>query len=228
MRPLPGVAAEILVLAVLLALTRYVPPGAPLALFILVAQAAATYLIHCPAHYVVGRLAGIRFTKMRVGRTTLARALPARAATLAMLLPVLTLSVEKGTLANVSGRHAASMYLAGVVASVLSAFAIAVVSTFIEPSLYSALAWVFAFAYLVFDAVFSPRSGDWMRARSAAGSAPSREPRAAAPRRSLTEQAPDFRTLSFRICLAGGTQRRMGVRLPAPSPQGLRRERWRT
>ena len=57
------------------------------------------------------------------------------------------------------------MFASGTVASVSSAIAIAIAATLAEPPVYAALTWAVAVGYLIFDAVFSPRSGDLMRAR---------------------------------------------------------------
>lgn len=146
-----------------------VPPGLPFALYVLVAQLLATYLIHCPAHYLVGAAVGIRFRNIHLGRTTLARVLPARLAVLARLFPILTLSTERASLAKASKQKAASMYASGMVASVSSAIVIAAAATLREPFPYAALAWVVAIGYLLFDLAFSPRSGDMMKARAALG-----------------------------------------------------------
>ena len=146
-----------------------VPPGLPFAIYVLLAQGAGTYLVHCPAHYIVGRVLGLSFRTIRLGRTTLARVLPARLAGLARLVPILTLSTDKASLAKASKGRAAAMYASGTVASVSSAFVIAVVATTTEAFLPAVIAWLVAIGYLMFDVVFSPKSGDIMKARSALG-----------------------------------------------------------
>jgi hypothetical protein len=167
MKPLLGVLIEIAALAVLLALIPFVPMGLPLCLYVVIAELMATYLVHCPAHYLVGRIVGIRFRRIRLGKTTLANILPARLARLTRLFPVLTLSTVKSSLAGVSKKEVAMMYQAGTVASVCSALLIAAAATLVEPPLYAALAWAVALGYLIFDLVFSPKSGDLSRARAA-------------------------------------------------------------
>ncbi|HEY6283844.1 MAG TPA: hypothetical protein VIW22_07970, partial [Nitrososphaerales archaeon] len=64
---------------------------------------------------------------------------------------------------------AAAMYASGTVASVSSAFVIAGVATTTEAFLPAVIAWLFAIGYLMFDVVFSPKSGDIMKARAALG-----------------------------------------------------------
>jgi hypothetical protein len=167
LRPILGVLVEVAVLSTIMGGVLLIPPGLPFALYVIIAELAATYLVHCPAHYVVGRLVGIRFRNIRLGRTTLAKALPARYADLARLFPILTLSTDKDSLAQASKGRAAAMYASGTVASVSSAFVIAGVATFTEALLPAAIAWLVAIGYLMFDVVFSPKSGDIMKARAA-------------------------------------------------------------
>lgn len=167
MRPLTGVVLEVLALSAFLTLAPFAPRGLPFALYVVLAQLVATYLVHCPAHYFVGSATGIGFRSIHFGRTTLTRVLPKRAAGIARLLPVLFLSTERSSLARASRRRAASMYASGTVASCASAVMIALVATWAELPVYSALAWGVAAAYILFDVVFSPRSGDLMRARAA-------------------------------------------------------------
>ncbi len=167
MRPILGVLVEAAVLSTIMGGVLLIPPGLPFALYVIVAELAATYLVHCPAHYIVGRVVGVRFRRIRLGRTTLARVLPARYAGLARLIPILTLSTDKASLAQASKGRAAAMYASGTAASVSSAFVIAGVATFTEAFLPAAVAWLGAIGYLMFDVVFSPKSGDIMKARAA-------------------------------------------------------------
>ncbi len=167
MRPILGILVEVAGLSAVMGGVLLIPPGLPFALYVIIAELATTYLVHCPAHYIVGRVVGIKFRRIRLGRTTLARVLPARFAGLARLIPILTLSTDKTSLAQASKRRAASMFASGTVASVSSAFVIAGVATFTEAFLPAAFAWFVAIGYLVFDAVFSPKSGDMMKARAA-------------------------------------------------------------
>lgn len=151
-------------------LSAVMPGGTVFALYLVVLELLATYLIHCPAHYLVGTALGIRFRSIQFGRTTLAKVVTPRIARLARVLPILTLSVEKPSLARASKRSASAMFASGVVASICAAWAVAVASTWLESALYASLNWVVAFAFLAFDAAFSPRSGDIMRAKQAMNS----------------------------------------------------------
>ena len=167
MRPALGVFIEILALAGFLGLDFIVPPGLIYLLYVVAAQLLATYLVHCPAHYLVGIAVGIRFKSLRLGRTTLARALPPRWGRLARLIPILTLSTDKPSLAHVSKSKVSAMYLSGTIASSAAAVVVAAVVTPLGSPALVAVTWVVAVGYLLFDVVFSPRSGDVMRTRAA-------------------------------------------------------------
>ena len=136
-------------------------------MYIILVELASTFLIHCPAHYIVGSALGIRFTSIRLGQTTLAKVLPQTLSRVTSLIPILTLSTDKASLARVSRPRRAYMYASGTVASAVSTLVIATAATLVEPLTYELLAWLLAIAYLAFDVVFSPRSGDLMRARRA-------------------------------------------------------------
>ena len=167
MRPVLGVLIEFTALAAIVSTGILIPGGLPYLLYVAVAELIATYLIHCPAHYVVGRVLGIRFVSMGLGMTTLAKALPPQLSRFARLLPILTLKTDKVSLSRAGKGKASAMYASGTVASVLSAF---LVAAWITPGASLNLlivAWVIALGYLAFDLVFSPRSGDLMRARKA-------------------------------------------------------------
>jgi hypothetical protein len=166
LKPAFGVVVELLGLITVLASSSLIPAGAPFDLYVIVAEILATYLIHCPAHYAVGTVVGIRFRRIRVGRSTLARALPTSLSPIAKLLPILTLSVDRESMKHIPKSRVAAMYGAGAVASVSAAVAIALAVT--PSGLWtSTLAWAVALAYLAFDLVFSPKSGDFARARAA-------------------------------------------------------------
>jgi hypothetical protein len=169
LRPIVVISVEVAIFTGIVAGSPFVPPGLLFAIYVIIAQGAGTYLVHCPAHYIVGRVVGINFRTIRFGRTTLARVLPSRFAGLARLVPILTLSTEKASLAKASKGRAAAMYVSGTIASVCSAFVIAGVATVSESSFPAAVAWLVAIGYLAFDVVFSPRAGDISKARAALG-----------------------------------------------------------
>jgi len=111
----------------------------------------------------------VRFRELRLGRTTLARVLPNKLKGLVHRLPILTLVTDRSSLVKVSRSRLAAMYASGTIVSIASAFAIAAASTLVEQPTYFLLTWAVAIAYLVFDVVFSPKSGDLKRARAVLG-----------------------------------------------------------
>jgi hypothetical protein len=167
MKPAAGISLELLGLAASLSLAPLIPAGIVFALYLVAVEFLATYLVHCPAHYLTGLSLGIRFRRIRIGRTTLARGLPPSLGSLAGALSVPTLVVDRKSLAAVSRLRAASMYASGTIASVGSAILIAAAATPSVPSPYIIPAWAFAVGYFAFDLVFSPRTGDLKRARAA-------------------------------------------------------------
>lgn len=167
MNPYAGVVLELLALACVLAISPLLPTGWVFGVYVVVAELLATYLVHCPAHFIMGTIVGVEFRSIGYGRSTLVRALPQRLAGLAKPLPILTLKIAKVSLSRISKGRAASMYAAGTVASVATAFLIALLALPRDPLPFSALAWAVAIGYLLFDVAFSPRSGDLARARKA-------------------------------------------------------------
>lgn len=167
MKPAVGISFEIIALTLALGVSFLIPTGAFHTAYIVAVELVTTYLIHCPAHYFVGRVFGIRFSAIRIGRTGLTRLLPTGFGRIARLLPILTLSTERASLAAVSRKKVAVMYGSGTVASTASAVAVAVFFTMEGSFSNSAATWAVALLYLAFDLVFSPRGGDLFRAKNA-------------------------------------------------------------
>jgi hypothetical protein len=166
MKAATGVSLELAALVCVLGVSPLVPSGAVYVLYVLVAEFLATYLVHCPSHYIVGRVCDIKFTRIHIGQTALVRSLPPMLEGLGRLLRTPTLSTDKVSLASASKSKRKAMYLSGTVASSGSALLVAAVVTYSGSLVAAGLAWLLAVGYLLFDAVFSPRSGDLMRARA--------------------------------------------------------------
>ncbi len=168
MKPSYGVILELAALIILLAgVLRVVIPFPFSIVLLLVAQALATVLIHCPAHYVVGRILGIGFSKISLGRSTSTKALPPSMRRVAPILIVFTLSVDARSKRTAAPRRLRAMYLAGVTGSVGAAIMFALTISLTGGYLASLLTWLFALGYLLSDLILSPLSGDLMRARAA-------------------------------------------------------------
>lgn len=177
MKPAYGVFLELAALVILLVgVLRVVIPFPFSIMFVLVAQALATILIHCPAHYVVGRILGINFSKIRLGQSTLSRALPPAMRRIGPILVVPSLSVDAQSKRTAAPERLHAMYMAGIVGSVGAAIMFALFVSLTGSFFASLLSWLFALGYLVSDLILSPRSGDLLRAKVAR--APERSPAA--------------------------------------------------
>lgn len=176
MRPIGGVIAELAGLVLVLdALLHVIPSSQFYPLIVLIVQALTTVLVHCPAHYFVGRSLGIRFSGMKLARSTLVKALPPSIKSIGSLLIVPSLAIDKESRRTASPRRMRAMYLAGVSGSVGAAITLAILVSFGGSYVAASAAWLFSLGYLISDVALSPRSGDLMRARAAGKSARAQE-----------------------------------------------------
>lgn len=168
MRPIFGILLELAALTVLLAVASMLANLWPLSILVLLlAQLLTTILIHCPAHYMVGRALGIRFRGIKLGRSTAFAALPSSLKRIGTFLVVFTLTVDRASKRTVAPSRLRAMYLAGVAGSVGGAFVFALVVSLTVNYPAAAATWLLALAYLASDVRFSPAAGDLMRARAA-------------------------------------------------------------
>lgn len=168
LRPIFGVVLELLAAVVALFLVVEHNPGYPILIVaLIVVQFLLTFLLHCPAHYVVGRALGISFAGMRLGRTSLFQGPTSFSRRIASLLIVFTLKADKDSIRRASPRRVKAMFLSGVVTSTGSAFIFAFIVA-LQADAATLATSLFALVYLLFNLEFSPRSGDVMRARSLA------------------------------------------------------------
>jgi hypothetical protein len=166
-RPLFGVVLELVALSIVLYAAMTLANLYPLSVLILVvAQALTTILVHCPAHYVVGRALGIRFSRIGIGRSTATKALPKSLKRVGSLLVVFTLRMDSSSRKTTPPTRLRLMFLAGVSASLASAFIFALAVGLAGNYGAGLVAWIFAIAYLASDILLSPKTGDVMRARA--------------------------------------------------------------
>jgi len=167
-RPLFGIALELGALIAVVYVASVLANWYPFSpVVLLLAQALTTILVHCPAHYLVGRALGIKFSRIGTGRSTAARVLPGSLRRIGSSLVVFTLTVDPESKRSASPTRLRAMFLAGVTGSVGSAVTFAYAVGLAGNYLAGITTWVFAIAYLATDVVFSPRAGDLMRARAA-------------------------------------------------------------
>jgi hypothetical protein len=167
-RPSVGIALELVGLAFALYVAYVLSGWYPFSVAILLlVQVLTTFLIHCPAHYIVGRALGIRFRRISLGRSTADRVLPESLKRIGSLIMVLTLSVDPESRKRSRPSHLRAMFLAGVTGSVVGAVTFAYAVSLTGNLLAGLVTWAFAIAYLASDVLFSPEAGDMMRARAA-------------------------------------------------------------
>ncbi len=122
---------------------------------------------HGMAHYVVGRLVGIRFQYYYMSRSSVYKLKLPLARAIASRSLVLTLKVDPDSLQSASPGGRAVMFSSGAVASMILPFYAALMSVRHLPMNLSAILLLLSAANLVFDLYYSPKAGDISRARSA-------------------------------------------------------------
>ena len=147
-------------------------PWVPGPLALLLAQGIILYAVHCPSHYVVGRMVGIRFSGLVVGRSALrksssrvVRLIGERAVT-----PVLI--VDRGSLARVSPLRRKAMFYSGVTASTTAPFLVALYASLTGDPISILATLIVSIGYLTFNVFYSPRTGDVYRAKLLGGVSP--------------------------------------------------------
>lgn len=161
-----GIAFESLLVALLLAVVTTVPSGMVFApIFFVVIQFLLTYFSHCPAHYVVGSIFGIRFRKLLLGKSALRKSSSSLLRLIGKYAFTFVLIVDKDSLARASPNGRRAMFLAGVTASTAFPFVVTFYSLLWGSLLDGVATTLFAISYLLFDGFYSPRAGDVYRAR---------------------------------------------------------------
>jgi len=168
-----GMVLEALVIALAIPLLLiFRIPWVPRPLPLLLAQGVVLYAAHCPSHYVVGRIVGIRFSRLVVGRSALrksssrvARLVGGRAVT-----PVLI--VDRASLARVSPLRRKAMFYSGVTASTAAPFLVALYASLTGDPISTLVTLIVSICYLTFNVFYSPRTGDVYRAKLLGGVSP--------------------------------------------------------
>ncbi len=142
-----------------------------LPLFYVLVQALLTYFAHCPAHYFVGALSGIRFKRFLLARSAMRKSSSRILRFIGSRALTFVLVVDRESLHEASPRGRRATLLAGVTASVSLPFVVVIYAIFSGSFLSQMLTLGFALFYLAFDYVYSPRTGDVYRARTLGASA---------------------------------------------------------
>ncbi len=136
-------------------------------LLYLVAWFCLLFFPHGLAHYVVGRLVGVRFRYYSLGKSSVSKLRMRFLGAIADKSVVLTLNVDRGSLQSVSFRGRIAMFSSGAVASMILPFSAALASLRDLPKVLSVFLLLLSAANLAFDLYFSPKAGDISRAISA-------------------------------------------------------------
>lgn len=134
----------------------------------LVAWFCLLFFPHGLAHYIVGRLVGIRFQYYYLGRSSVYKLKLPFAHAIASRSVVLTLKVDQRSLRSVGPGSRAVMFSSGAVASMILPFFAAAASLGRLPMNLSLILVLLSIANFAFDLYYSPKAGDFSRAKSAA------------------------------------------------------------
>src|SRR5712692_3578754 len=170
-----GVGMVLEVFAVVLAilfLLVFRLPWVPGPLGLLLAQGITLYAVHCPSHYVVGRIVGIRFSGLVVGRSALRKSTSRVIRLIGERAVTPVLIVDRGSLARVSLLRRKAMFYSGVTASTTAPFLVAVYASLRGDPISTLATLIVSIGYLTFNVFYSPRTGDVYRAKLLGGVSP--------------------------------------------------------
>jgi len=158
-------------LAILLLLVFRIPL-LPRALVLLLAQGIILYAVHCPSHYIVGRMVGIKFSGLAVGRSALRKSSSRVVRQIGERAMTPVLIVDRASLARASPLRRKAMFYSGVAASTATPFLITLYASLLGDPVSILATLLVAIGYLVFNIFYSPRTGDVYRARLLGGFSP--------------------------------------------------------
>lgn len=133
----------------------------------LIAWFCLEFFPHSLAHYVVGRLVGVRFRCYSLGRSSVFKVAPRFLSVFSSKSMILTLHVDQASLRSLSRLRRSMMFASGAVVSMLLPFLAAMASLGRIPWELSAVLLLISAANFVFDLFFSPKAGDLSRAIAA-------------------------------------------------------------
>jgi len=165
-----GVGNAVEVLGVLLAFylllsTAYAPSTPLRFLLYLISMGCFVFFPHGLAHYITGRLVGVRFKYYFLAKSSVSKLKLPLFSTLANQFPVLALKVDPESLRSASSGRKAAMFASGAAASMVLPFIAPVASMGRVSVLVSGLLFLVAAANAAFDLYYSPKAGDISRAR---------------------------------------------------------------
>jgi hypothetical protein len=118
---------------------------------------------HCLAHFVTGRLVGVRFTHYLVSRSPVAKLKLPIISEVMSKIPILGLKIDRSSLKTVSRSMRAVMFASGAVTSMILPFSVVVASLGRLPTTRSGGLLLLSIGNLAFDLYYSPKAGDISR-----------------------------------------------------------------
>jgi hypothetical protein len=132
-------------------------------LFYLISWGCLLFFPHCLAHFVTGRLVGIRFNYYLLARSPVVKLKLPLISTVTSKLPILGLRIDQSSLRSVGRGPRAVMFTSGAASSMIFPFFPTAVSIGRLPVILVCLLFVLSIANFVFDLYYSRRLGDFSR-----------------------------------------------------------------
>jgi len=122
------------------------------------------YFPHGLAHFIVGRILGIRFLYYFVGRSSLIKMRLPLVTSILGVVPVLGIKIDKASTLNISRVRLAVMYASGVLASMLCPLIPFIYSLIYLEYIITVFIGVITFGNMIFTIYFSSKVGDFSKA----------------------------------------------------------------
>ena len=136
----------------------------PLRFFVyLISWACLVFFPHCLAHFVVGRLVGVRFTCYVLGKSSITKLRLPVISSVSSAIPLLTLKIDHGSLRSVSPGARTVMFASGAAVSMILPFLPVVISIGRLPIIWVIGLFLISIANICLDLYYSPIAGDLSR-----------------------------------------------------------------
>lgn len=132
-------------------------------LFYLTSWLCLLFFPHCLTHFIVGRLAGVRFSHYVIGKSSITKLRLPVVSAVAAVFPLLKLRIDKRSLRSVNDGARAATFASGAVASMILPFLVPVVAFGRLPVAWSLGLLLLSLANACFDLYYSPKAGDLSR-----------------------------------------------------------------
>ncbi len=132
-------------------------------LILLGSFALLTYFSHCLAHFIVGRVVGLKFGHYVFGGSSITKTSSQTIRSLDHLFPRLGIRLTRESRKNATHSQRSIMFASGVTASTLLPLIPTIISFTTLPGPLEVLMPILWIGYLAFGIYFSPRFGDLSR-----------------------------------------------------------------